>query len=767
VRIYNCHKIVLLLSLVAGVGCQRGAQYYLDLGNRLYAEGKFDEASINYRKCTAADPQNVEAHYGLALDEQKLGEQSQAYDEFTRAIKLAPARDDIAVASADFALLSYNSNPRKPQLLYDQISSTANRLLQKDKNSFDGLRLSADVLVLHGKLDEALPVYRKAEAIRPLDPKVTLPMVQVLFRLNQGPEGERLVQKSIQAHQADAAALYDVLFNYYLQSNRAGDAESLLRRKLAALPKDAGARLQLATFYHQRQRDPEMAQVINTMLGDSKDFPRGHALAGDFYANIGRPDDAMREYTDGLHSSAKDKTLYQKRIVRALLAQGKNSQALEQLNADLKDNPDDLDSRTARAILLRESNDPGKLEFAISEMNVILEKDPNNPTTRYNLGLAYLAKRDVKSARSQLSESARLAPGYLAPRLAQAELEQQTRHYSDTVRLADEVLAIDPANADAKLWHAAGLLGNKNYQQAAVELDALLRQQPDSLSANLHMAALETEQKKYKDAEARYLKIYKPGQRESRPLEGLIELYAAQQQPDKALKLLDEELKLAPESRSVHMLMASTAMLAGKLELAAQQYEWVLSNDPKSVEAQTALGNIYRLKGDLNSALSSYRRAAELAPNNGVIRDSIAYLETTSGQHTEAIASLRKELAINPEDTTAENNLAFELAESGTDLDQASALAEKAQRKAPSNPGIADTLSWVYVRKGLNDSAIQILNGLVKKYPDAPVLRYHLAVALLQKGKIGEAKTQFGTALSHNPPKEMADKIKEIMSKIG
>src|ERR1700733_10029182 len=186
-RIYNCHKIVVLLTLVVEFGCHRSAQYYLDLGNRLYAEDKFDDASINYRKCITSDPQNAEAHYRLALDEEKLGQATEAYNEFTRAIKLAPARDDIAVASADLALLSYNANPRKPKLLYDQVSSTANRLLRKDRNSFDGLRLSADVLVLDGKLDEALPVYRKADAIRPLDPKVTLPMVQVLFRLNQGP----------------------------------------------------------------------------------------------------------------------------------------------------------------------------------------------------------------------------------------------------------------------------------------------------------------------------------------------------------------------------------------------------------------------------------------------------------------------------------------------------------------------------------------------------------------------------------------------------
>ena len=78
-----------------------------------------------------------------------------------------------------------------------------------------------------------------------------------------------------------------------------------------------------------------------------------------------------------------------------------------------------------------------------------------------------------------------------------------------------------------------------------------------------------------------------------------------------------------------------------------------------------------------------------------------------------------------------------------------------------------DTLAWVYVKKGLNDSAIQIYNGLVRKYPNEPVLRYHLGVALLQKGQAEEAKSEFVIGLSKNPPKDMADKIKQILSKLG
>jgi predicted Zn-dependent protease len=113
------------------------------------------------------------------------------------------------------------------------------------------------------------------------------------------------------------------------------------------------------------------------------------------------------------------------------------------------------------------------------------------------------------------------------------------------------------------------------------------------------------------------------------------------------------------------------------------------------------------------------------------------------------------------------NNLAFLLADIGTDLDRALALAEAAQRSAPNNPGIADTVGWLYVKKGLNDSAIQIFTGLVKKYPDDPAIRYHYAVALLQKGQTAEAKAEFVISLSKNPPKEMTDKIRQILSKVG
>jgi tetratricopeptide (TPR) repeat protein len=755
-----------LIGIFTEQGCTRGAQYYLELGNRHFEQGKFADASLDYRKSISKNPNFGEAHYRLGLADMEQRDDRGAYGELSRAVELLPNRDDFRVRLADLCVRSYDASGDKPKVLYDQIVATADYLLKKNPNSFDGLRLRGSALAIDRRFDEALTQFRKANALRPLEPGIVLPMIQTLFLTNQG-EADELGKRFLQAHK-DYPPVYDVLVSHYMRSNRMADAEELLKNEAANLPGNASPQLQLATLYLRMHREADMVRTLNNLASNRKVFPQAHAMVGDFYAAIPRWDDASKEYEAGISSSPKDKLLYQKKLIKILIAQGQKDEALNRLNQLVKANPEDFDARGERAILLRESDDPKKLDLAISDLNILLNKNQKDEIAQYNIGLGYLAKGDLTSARAHLLESAKLRRNYFPPRLLLAEIAQKGRNYSETIRIANEVLAVDPRNSEARLWHAAGLIGNQSLERAGAELDALLREYPNSLNINLHMAVLETVEKKYRDAEARYLRFYVRGQKDLRPLEGLIQVYSQDHHFDKALQLLDQELKQSPNSQALHLLMAGTATQAGKLDLATNEYEWLRSKDPKSIQAYVSLGEMYQLKGDVNSALKSYEKAREFAPNDPRIIAIIAYLQqTTGGQNNQAIVNLRKQLALDPENTVAMNNLAFALADTGNDLDQALSLAEKAQKKAPSNAGIADTLGWVYTKKGLNDSAIQIFIGLVRKYPDDPTLRYHYAVALLQKGQTDEAKAEFVISLSKNPPKEMADKIKQILSKVG
>jgi tetratricopeptide (TPR) repeat protein len=755
-----------ILAALFQAGCQRSADYYVRKGGQYFAEGKYTDASINYRKGVQANPNSAEAHYRLALAEEKQGSANVPYDELRRAVELAPGRDDIRIELADVSLSAYQSSANKPKVLYDQVAATADRLLKKDPNSFDGLRLRADVLALDRRFDEALATYWKANSQRPLDPKVILPMVEVLLLLNQPHEAEDLAKRCLKTH-TQIGALYDVLGAHYTQAKRTDDAEALLKTKVANMPQDSRAVVELASFYWQFRREAEMNQTLKRLLDDPKDFPEARAIRGDFYVGIGKPDQARQELEAGLASTTKNKALYQKKIAKVLISQGKGEEAIQQLEQVLKTNPDDMDSREARAILLMDSNDRAKLDLAISELRAIAAGAPKNASVRYSLGMAYLKKGDTKDGRARLEESANLLRDYLPPRLALAEESQKERDYSGTIRIAEEILAIEPANADAKLWHAAGLIGTKSYAQAREELDALLREHPDSPNVNLHLAVLDTDQRRFQEAESRYRKLYQPGDRDIRPLEGLVQLYSVEKQLGKAQTLLEQELAQRPGSRPVRLLLGAVTTREGKLDLAMQQYEWLRANDPKDVEAYTAVGNLYQLQGDWSRALENYNKARALAPYDSEIIARIAFLEGRAGQEQSSIQDLRKQLALDPGNVIAMNDLAFTLAEAGNDLDQALTLAQNAQRKAPNNPSIADTLGWVYAKKGLNDSAIQVFQGLVDKYPNSAILRYHLGVALLQKGEPTKAKSEFLAGLSKKPTKELADKIKKLIAQMG
>jgi tetratricopeptide (TPR) repeat protein len=762
----HCVRVVIavLLTLVQ-TSCSRDAAHYLNVGNRNYEQGKYAEAAINYHKSAQKDPNSAEVHYRLGLAELKQGNSVVAYQELRQGLQLAPDRDDIRIKLADVALNGYRDTPQRPKSLYEQVSGAADYLLKKNPNSFDGLRLRADVLSIDGKLDESISTYRRANAVRPWEPGVIYPMIQALIRLRQTEEAERLAKGFLQVHK-DIGGVYDVLFNQYMLDKQTAQAEEILKLKAANLPKEASPLIELASFYNQMHRPQEMAKTLSRILNAKSVFPRGHGIVGDFHASQGKQDEALSEYRAGL-SVSKDRTFYQKKIAKTLIFDKKPDEAIEQLGQVLKADPEDSDSRLARAILLRQSSDPKKLDLAISELNSLLAKVPSNEITRYNLGLAYLAKGDSNSAKGQLKESARLRPGYVPPRKILAEIDQRERNYGETILLTNEILAVNPSDADVRLLHAAALLGSNARQQARNELETLLRQHPDSANVNLHVAVLDTEEKKYIEAEALYRRIYKPGDKDPRPLEGLIQLHIAEGQSDKALVLLQRELEQNPDSRTIHLLLASLATRAGKLDVATQQYQWLQANDPKSPEVYASLGDFYQLKGDLNSALASYQKARDLAPSDPKILAVIAFLQNQSGKEAEAIANLQKQLALDPRNTIAMNNLAFMLADTSTDLDRALTLAQTAQRKAPNNAGIADTVGWVYAKKGLNESAIQIFNGLVKRYPDEAAFRYHLGVALLQKGEAAEAKSEFLISLSKNPPKDMAEKIKQILSKLG
>jgi predicted Zn-dependent protease len=113
------------------------------------------------------------------------------------------------------------------------------------------------------------------------------------------------------------------------------------------------------------------------------------------------------------------------------------------------------------------------------------------------------------------------------------------------------------------------------------------------------------------------------------------------------------------------------------------------------------------------------------------------------------------------------NNIAYSLAETGGNLDEALRLAQHALQKKPGHPTLTDTLGWIYLKKGMKDSAVQTFTNLVRQQPQDPTFRYHLGMAFLEKGDKTKAKSEFEKSLSNQPSSEDERKMRELIRSIG
>ena len=126
----------------------------------------------------------------------------------------------------------------------------------------------------------------------------------------------------------------------------------------------------------------------------------------------------------------------------------------------------------------------------------------------------------------------------------------------------------------------------------------------------------------------------------------------------------------------------------------------------------------------------------------------------------------RKALKVNAEFAPAANNLAYLLAEKDGDLNEAFDFARLAKEKLPNDPGVMDTLGWVYYKKGLYDSAIAELNDCIEKMNDNAMVHYHLGMVYYKVEEGAKARVALEKALALDPKFEKAEEVREVLAKL-
>lgn len=753
---------------------------YVDRGNKYFAQRKYKEASILFRRALNKDPRSPDAWYRLGLVNTKLGALPEARKDFSRAMELNPANQDAVVQLGDLDLAFYLLDTATGRPYLADLKEITGRLLKQDPRSFSGLRFSGNIALARNDTPAAIQAFEAANQVKPDQPELVLTLVQTMFAAQQNEAGEKLAEQLI-ASRRTFAQIYDALYIHYLRGNRPELAEQVLEKKISNNPARGAYLIQLASHYALVHRPADMLATLARLTSDAKRFPDGRLEAGEFFVRVRDYPAALREFQAGQqqHSRQDPKAarVYRKKIAEVLAAEGARDQAQSMVTDLLRDDSKDPEARALRAALELASGEAHQVKAAISELQELTKAMPSNATLHFNLGRAYMAATDrqnLESAREQLEIALRIDPHHAPAKLAWAELALSRGELARAVQVADEVSREDPANPVARLIRASSLVKMAEPEKARGELTVLLGMDPaspDSTASSIindardQLAELDLRERRYIQAEAGFQALLQSN--DSRGALGLVRCGIAQGHWQQAIQIASEQLQHSPDRQDYRLALADVYVASGNFRAAAEQFQALIGKDPKSAQLYLQLGEAKVRGGDSAGALAAFQTARQLAPADAAPALDLALLYDQTGRSKEARKQYQIVIQLQPENISALNNLAYLDAEEGVDLDQALAHAQRAQQGMPDDPNVQDTLALVYVRKNLTNDGLRMLRDLVNRNPDNVAFHLHLALALYQKGDRPWARRELQAASRNKPDPQQQDKIKELLAKIG
>lgn len=279
------------------------------------------------------------------------------------------------------------------------------------------------------------------------------------------------------------------------------------------------------------------------------------------------------------------------------------------------------------------ARDQHQVDVEITEFRRAAELDPQLADAFFNLGAAYMEKRDYGAAIAPLKRALELSPdlpvahqllgyallaeGYAAEAIPHLEkvgaqdalaiAQLETGQLSDAVVNFNAVLAKRPNDPDLLyyLGHASGLLSK-------TAIDALISSHPDSARAHEALAENYFVLRQMPQAE----KEYQEALRIRPDLPGLhLELgqvYANSAQWPKAEEEFRAETKLQPGKAEAGYRLGAALLQQGKSQEAFAELKRANDLKPDMSETLYSLGKAASLTGDVATAESSWRRVVEL-----------------------------------------------------------------------------------------------------------------------------------------------------------
>ena len=187
---------------------------------------------------------------------------------------------------------------------------------------------------------------------------------------------------------------------------------------------------------------------------------------------------------------------------------------------------------------------------------------------------------------------------------------------------------------------------------------------------------------------------------------------------------------------------------------------------PEYAQPYYELGVLYVAQGKLPEAEAKFKKVVEENDKNAGVHTLLGVVQNSQGKIEEANKHYRSALELTPKNPLAANNLASNIADHGGNIDEAMKFAQNARDWAPEDPNVADTLGWIYYKKGLIDMAYPLVADASRRLEKNAAVRYHHGMVLSKKGKTKEAVLELKAALAIDTLFAGADEARKTLASI-
>lgn len=635
-------------------------------------------ALVAFEKAVQVQPDSAEAHYNLGLAHVNLKHAAQAEDHLRLALKYDP-RLNAARMSLGTLLLDENRGA--------DAEAEFRTVLAADETSVPTLDNLGLALSAERRYAAAIRYWKQALTLQPDSPEILLSLGAATYK-NGDVEGAIALLKQLTTSHPGYKEAHFTLGNIMAHALLYGDAAKEYAAVVRLDPKDDGALLAYAKalsnsgsyqdaiasgeeYVRRRPTDAEGHLVLGSIYRRLTDY--GRAKEHLLIATAARPEDAQAQYELGMAlfrsqqpaealphlekafslDSSDAPTDFALAAVYRRLGDSKRANEVTEIMLKNKEREREVTSQTVAGNQANAFLQEGKPDRAVEIYRQMLELDPKNARTTYNLALALGAMHDLKGEREALERAAKLDPKMA---IAESELGLMDLAAGDSTSAEKKLraaLAMDPQFAPAQgnlgLIYALkgdGATAEKMFRQA-------IEDDPNYVQGYLNLGLMLASRQDFSGAEIQLEHASRLAPNDLRAGSALGKVKARMGKNDEAVALFRKNVALSPKSADVHVELAIALADNYDLQGALQETDVAISLAPQSASAHFNRGRILFDLGRTAEARASLQVACRLAPKLPDPHYYLALLEKQQGNFQLAADLLQAVVQSQPKNVTA------------------------------------------------------------------------------------------------------------------